>query len=391
MIQGIFALILLFPFLSYLWYKLFTRKQKPTVSQNNGSYAVIVTAYRYSGNLDNVITSLLKLDYPHFHIYVVADDCNDYVYNGSKEKVSILYPNPPLKNQVKSHFLAIEKFVEPHNRIVIIDSDNLAHPQLLKALEAYFEQGYQAVQGVRTAKNTNTIFARLDAVNELYYLFYDRIILHTIGSSSMLSGSGMAFTTELYKDCLGKLDTEGAGFDKVLQKRILSKGHRIAFAKDAIVYDEKTAHADQLVKQRARWNNTWFRFFPYSLQLMGQGIAGFNMNKFLFGFILFRPPLFILLGIVSVFFLVDLFVWPIGALLWIIAGALFIVGFIIALKEMRAPAQLYTALTGAPKFIFLQILSLFKAKKANQLSVSTENTFHTDIETLQGKKESSGI
>lgn len=387
-VQILLALVFLFPVLSFIIYVLFGKKYKKVEGSNKGNYAVIVTAYKYSGNLNHTITSLLKIDYPHFHIYVVADDCHDYVYNGPKEKVTIIQPATPLKNQVKSHFMAIEKFVENHDRIIIIDSDNLAHPNLLKAMEPFFEQGYEAVQGVRTAKNTNTIFAKLDAVNELYYLYYDRIVLHAIGSSSMLSGSGMAFTVGLYKKCMGAYNLEGAGFDKYLQKQILSNGYRIAFAPDAIVYDEKTAHADQLVKQRARWNNTWFRFFHYSLQLMGQGIVGLNWNKFLFGFILFRPPLFMLVGVVGLFMLADIFLWPEGFWGWCIAFVFFMTGFLIALKALRAPKYLYTALLQAPRFMLLQFLSLIKAKRANEISVSTQHDYHTTIDEIQSESPS---
>ena len=69
----------------------------------------------------------------------------------------------------------------------------------------------------------------------------------------------MAFKTLLYIDCLGKLNIEGAGFDKVLHMEILNRSERIAFAEKAIVYEEKTSKPQQLVKQRARWINTWFR------------------------------------------------------------------------------------------------------------------------------------
>lgn len=356
----------------------------------SGSYAFIVTAYKYSGNLDNVIASLLKVDYIDFHIYVVADDCPDYVYKGSTEKVTIIYPSTPLKNQVKSHFLAIDSFVKPHGKLVIVDSDNLVHPDFLRYIDPYFEKGYEAVQGVRTAKNTNTIYARLDAVSELYYLFYDRKVLFSIGSSCMLSGSGMAFTTELYKKCLGKMDTEGAGFDKVLQKRILSSGYRIAFAPKAILYDEKTTNSEQLVKQRARWNNTWFRFFPFSLHLMWAGIKSFSWNKFIFGFVLFRPPLFILVGLIGMLILVNLFIDMNTALLLIGMFALFCLGFVIALENMKAEKKLYLALLQAPKFIFFQVISLFKAKRANQLSVSTEHAVHTDIDSLHEETNGKG-
>lgn len=383
------AIVFIFPIISAFVFIIIGKHKKQLPTSTQGNYALIVTAYKFSGNLNNVIRSLLKLDYPHFHIYVVADDCNDYSYEDGDARVTIIYPEPPLKNQVKSHFLAIEQFREPHNRLVIIDSDNLAHPNMLKALDPYFEKGYEAVQGVRTAKNHDTIYAQLDAVNELYYLYYDRKVLFGIGSSCMLSGSGMAFTVDLYKQCLGALNTEGAGFDKVLQKRILSKGKRIAFAPDAIVYDEKTSQPDQLVKQRARWNNTWFRFFPYSLQLMAAGITSFSLNRFLFGFILFRPPLFMLVGLVGAIMLVNVFIDIKMFLVWCGLCALFVLGFMWALQKMKAEKKLYTALLHAPKFMFFQVLSLFKARKANQYSVATEHVYHKEIETLENTETAS--
>lgn len=381
--QVLVAVVFIFPLIAAGMYLLFGKHKKQLPASTNGNYALIVTAYKYSGNLNHVIQSLLKLDYPHFHIYVVADDCNDYQYTGGDSRVTILYPNPPLKNQVKSHFMAIGHFEDAHNRIVIIDSDNLAHPGMLKAIDPYFEKGYEAVQGVRTAKNHDTVYAQLDAVNELYYLYYDRKVLFGIGSSCMLSGSGMAFTTDLYKRCLGSLDTEGAGFDKVLQKRIVSMGKRIAFAPQAIVYDEKTSQPDQLVKQRARWNNTWFRFFPYSLQLMASGLGRFSLNRFLFGFILFRPPLFLLLALVGVIMCVNVLVSMKMFLIWCGLCILFVLGFLWALYQMKAEKKLYMALLQAPRFILLQMYSLVKARKANQYSVATEHSYHKEIDALE--------
>ncbi|MEO5967242.1 MAG: glycosyltransferase, partial [Ferruginibacter sp.] len=294
----------------------------------------------------------------------------------------ILHPPQIFKNQVKSHFYAIEKFKRAHNIITIIDSDNIVHPEYLNEMDYYFNRGFKAVQGVRKAKNYNSIYACLDAINELYYLLYDRIVLFSIGSSSMLSGSGMAFTTELFKECLGPLNTEGAGFDKVLQNQILSRDLRIAFADKAIVYDEKTADPSQLVKQRARWNNTWFRYFKYSLQLMGKGIKNFSLNQFLYGFLLFRPPLFILIIICLIITVVNIFISIPAFLVWVALLSIFTIGFLNALIQLKADKRLYGSLLYIPKFMFLQVLSLFKAKKANELSVATEHSFHKAPEEI---------
>lgn len=381
--QLIVALILVFPVLSFIIYKIKGKKVfKPQVNAIN-DYGIIVTAYKYTGNLNNVIDSLLKLNHNRYIIYVVADDCEGYNYEKSDDRVVILHPPSVFKNQVKSHFYAIENFKRNHNIITIIDSDNIVHPEYLNEIDIFFNLGFKAVQGVRKAKNFNSVYACLDAINELYYLLYDRIILFSIGSSSMLSGSGMAFTTELYKECLGPLNTEGAGFDKVLQNQILSRNLRIAFAENAIVYDEKTADPSQLVKQRARWNNTWFRYFRYSIQLMAKGIKNFSLNQFLYGFLLFRPPLFILIVLCLMITLANIFIDVNAVVIWIALLAVFTFGFLNALVQLKADKRLYRSLLFIPKFMFLQILSLMKAKKANELSVATEHSFHKAAEEIE--------
>lgn len=382
--QVIVGSILVFPLVSYVWFLLVAKTSRAIGKPiENPDYGIIVTAYQFAGNLHHTIGSLLKLDYPQYIIYVVADNCADEEIFPEHEKVVILRPNPVLANQLKSHFLAINSFKRPHNIVTIIDSDNLVHPAYLSELNKWFDKGYQAVQGVRKAKNTNTEYASLDAVNELYYLFYDRKILFNIGSSCMLSGSGMAFTTSLYQQCLGNLDASGAGFDKILQKEILVRRNRIAFAEGAIVYDEKTASAEQLVKQRARWINTWFRFVKFGYLLTGLGIKNLNLNQFLSGFIMLRPPLFLLL-VLSVFIaIVNLFINPVYSLVWAGLLGLFTLGFFIALANSETDKKLYASLKHIPKFMFLQLISLIKAKKANELSVSTEHSYHREMEEIK--------
>src|SRR3546814_14507096 len=91
------------------------------------------------------------------------------------------------------------------------------------------------------------------------------------------------------------LDIVGAGFDKVLQFEIVSRGKCIAYADNAVVYDQKTSYATQLVSQRARWINTWFKYFAFGFKLVGRGLRRFNWNQQVFGITLLRPPLFIFL------------------------------------------------------------------------------------------------
>ena len=376
------AFVLVFPVISFFIYAAKTKKVDQTTSPTLNDFAVIVTAYKNSDNLINVINSILRMNYDNYVIYVVADGCPDFNPGFTNEKLVILKPEKEFANQVRSHFFAIENFKRHHNILTIIDSDNLVLPNYLTALNKYFNLGFEAVQGVRKAKNLDTHYACIDAVNELYYLFYDRKILFNIGSSSMLSGSGMAFTVELFKQCLGSSNSSGAGFDKILQKEIVQKGYRIAFAEDAIVLDEKTSNREQIVKQRARWNNTWFRYLSFGFQIMWQGLTQLSSNHLLFGFILTRPPLFLLLIGCFFIFVVNVFISTTAAIIWMVLFGVFIAGFFLALARGDTDIRIYKSLVHIPKFVLLQVLSLARTKKANQYSVATEHSYNQEIEKI---------
>lgn len=344
----------------------------------NPDYAIIVTAYEQTNTLSAVVDSLLKLNYQNYLIYIVADKCNITDLNFDKDKVILLRPEEELKSNTKSHFYAIDNFFRPHSFVTIIDSDNLVDSNYLNELNQWFCIGYEAVQGVRNAKNLDTTYACLDAARDIYYHFFDGKILFNIGSSATLAGSGMAFTTKLYRECLEHLEISGAGFDKVLQYEILRRNLRIAFAEKAIVYDEKTSRSDQLVSQRSRWINTWFKYFKFGFILLALGFKKFSRNQTIFGLILLRPPLFIFLILSFALMIINIWLSPIILLLWIISFALFISGFILSLIHSKANPKIYASLINIPKFMFFQVLSLLKVRKANKISVATTH-YHNQV------------
>lgn len=373
LLQVLIGYQLVLPFLLYVIRSLMANKKTEVAENRQADYAIIVTAYEQTDMLPSVINSILKLKYDNYLIYVVADKCDISNLTFGDQRVILLRPIEILSSNIKSHFYAINRFKRPHERITIIDSDNLVHPEYLNRMNISFEQGFKAVQGVREAKNLNSHYACLDAARDIYYRFIDNKILFEIGSSATLSGSGMAFTTELYKDCLENSEIDGAGFDKVLQFEILKRDNRIAFAETAIVYDEKTSRSEQLVKQRARWINTWFKYFNLGLKTTGSGLIKMDWNKFIFGVILMRPPLFILIILSFICLVIDLIIFPQMAVAWLISSILFIGMFFIAFSYFKANKVIYSSLINAPKFIYYQLAALLKAKNANQLSVATKH------------------
>lgn len=375
LIQVLIGYNLYLPILLFIFYKPF-KIELPGAPEDD--YAIIVTAYEQVDSIPNVVASILKLNYSNYLIYIVADKCDVSGLHFTDERVVILRPPEILASNTRSHFYAIRNFKWEHNRLTIIDSDNLVEPEYLHELDKYFNAGYSAIQGIREAKNLNTTYACLDAARDIYYHFYDGKILFGIGSSATLAGSGMAFTTKLYRDCLENRDITGAGFDKVLQSIIVGQNLRIAFTEKAVVYDEKTTHSDQLVKQRSRWINTWFKYFKFGFTLVFKGITNFSRNQFVFGFILLRPPLFIFLLLSLLCMFANLFISITAVFIWLVGLITFVLGFYIALAKSDTDKRIWQSLINIPKFIFFQVLSLLKVRKANKHSVATTHYYNDD-------------
>lgn len=385
LIVGYNLILPLFLFLVSLLLKYKPRSVNSAV-EYEADYAVIVTAFQHTDSLPIVISSILNLRYEHFLIYVVADNCDPSNLHFGDKRVIILYPEQVLASNIGSHFYAINRFKRDHNRVTIIDSDNLVHPEYLGELNKWFNRGFQAVQGMRKPKNLDTAFACLDAARDLYYHFYDGKILFRTGSSATLSGSGMAFTTQLYRQCLEGVKVSGAGFDKVLQHQIVDKNLRIAFAEKAVVYDEKTSQSDQLVKQRSRWINTWFKYSGLGFNLIRKSLPNRSINQFLFGMILLRPPLFIFLVLSAACLLVNIWLNTLAAFLWLAAILCFVLSFILALINSETDKKIYSSLSHIPKFIFFQVISLFRIRAANKLSVSTRHFHLSNIDQVPGTR-----
>lgn len=384
-LQIIVGYNLILPIVFFVIYKILSKKEKNISINKELDFAIIVTAYEQTHTLKQAVASLQNLNYKNYLIYVVADKCDISNLNFTDERIILLRPDQELKSNTRSHFYAINRFKRNHELLTIIDSDNLVHPEYLNELNISFQKGFVAVQGVRKPKNLDSLYSCLDAVQDIYYHFYDREILFALGSSATLAGSGMAFKTKLYRSCLEHIDITGAGFDKILQIEILKQDHRIAFAKNAIVYDEKTSRPDQLVKQRARWFNTWFKYAGQGFKLMFRGLLHQNWNSFIFSLMFLRPPLFLVVLSAFILLIANFFISTFLVYYWILTFILFFSALLIALIHSNAEKKIFKSLLGIPVFIFYQMLSLLKVNKANEISIATEHYHNKTIEELKEK------
>src|SRR5690606_29169196 len=156
------------------------------------------------------------------------------------------------------------------------------------------------VQGRSIAKNMASTYAALGAMGEYFSDFTVRRVPFSLGSSSVITGSGMSVRKALYEYCLSQdmqvLKTRGVvvGVDKALQLELVNKAHRIAYAREAIVVDEKVASFDQVSRQRSRWLNSYFRHSFEVIKTFFAGLAKMDWNMLWFAVTTLMPPLFIL-------------------------------------------------------------------------------------------------
>lgn len=372
-LQIVIGFHLFFPLLLLLFSKLKSVKKSLIFDDNQDlDFAIIITAYEETENLPDVVRAILNQTYQNFTIYLVADKCDTHSLFFDDERVHLLLPTHVIGSNTGSHTFAAERFIKKHDVVTIIDSDNIVDPNYLVEIKKSFDAGFKAVQGLRAAKNLDTNYACLDAARDIYYHFYDGEILFKSGSSATLAGSAMAFETNLYLNFLKDCKVSGAGFDKVLQHYILKQDIQIAFNKNAILFDQKTTHSSQLVKQRSRWINTWFKYFSYGFGLIVKGVKNASINQFIFGIVLLRPPLFIFL-ILSVFATLINLVLGFNYWIWLLGFSSFIYGFFLSLKVSNTDKRIYASLVNIPNFVFFQLLSLTKVHVANKVSVATKH------------------
>lgn len=389
-VQLLILFFLLLPFFSLFFSLLIPRKKLKKNFDKKYDFAAVITAYKEIDIALSCVDSILKQKYENYIIYLVADECDISNVHFDRDKVIILKPSERLGSKVKSINYAINNFRRKHQAIVIFDPDNLAHPQFFQKINLYFCNGYKAVQGRRTAKNLNTVYACLDAMGEYYYNYVTKYAPFKLRSSSPIAGSGMAIDHDIYVDHLNNYESDSdkviVAEDKLLQAEIVAKGHQIAFAWDAIVYDEKVSSGAQVERQRTRWINSYFKYSLKAIKIIFQGLLNFSWNQFLFGLNIFLPPLFLLvLG--SIFFLIlDFFVDKQMFIVWLCSIIIFFLNFNAALLLSDVESEIWRSMWGIPLFMFNQIMALLKIKRSNKDFMETTHTNLVAIDDILKQK-----
>lgn len=335
--------------------------EKQVTVAKDYDFAAIVTVYQNDGNVPQVVESFKRQVHKNFVCYIVIDKCDGDLTHLQTDNIRILYTPHQLNSKTRSIDFALENFIREHDAVSVFDDDNLVHPDYYKEINRYFNMGYKAVQGAIRAKNTDTHAARLDAINEAFYSFNDRESRQILGLSSSLWGLGYTISTDVFKTFT--FDHYLVGYDKKLQVELAMREH-IAYAKEAIVFDEKTSTCKNMVKQRARWIYGFFRYQILGLRLLVDSVAKLNLDKLNFGINYMRPPLVLLMIIATLISTANFFFLPEMKWLMPLSIVLFALGLGGILHRHKINRQLWLSLIQMPRFIIVQILALSILRKS---------------------------
>ena len=375
------ASFLLQPFLLliiFIWKKIFTglkNKQENLPGSKQFQFGIIVTVHRDSKFIHPIIDSLLKQTYRNFNAYVVADDCDTALLPRFEDRrIHILMPPEALNSNTKSINYALKHFSSADEVIVIFDPDNLIHPEFLQVLNGYYNRGFEAVQGNMYPKNMDSLYEKIDSVGVIFNNFIDREIRNDLNLSVNTWGCGVSLKREIYDKIKYDERSTYGGFDKHLQSEVAKNIPRLAYAKEAIFFDEKITSGDSLEKQRTRWIRAYFKFLPDAFNVFFTGIRRLNFNVMYFGYNLVRPPYFfqILLGLLLM--VTDYFMNPFLSLLWLILLLLFLVSFATIILVKKKDKAVLQGLWYAPVFFIHQLRSLLKLKQNKNSILKTENS-----------------
>lgn len=359
-------------------------KQKQYVDNGNlKKIAVLIPGYKEDEVIIEVANSALEQDYPA-HLYDVVIIADSF----QKETISELKTLPIKVIEVSfdksTKSKALNKAMATLNRdydiAVVLDADNLMAKDFLKKVNAAFEHGFIAVQGHRTAKNTNNSWAVLDAISEEINNNIFRKGHRVLGLSSAIIGSGMAFKYAYFKSLMATVTAVG-GFDKEIELKMLKEKHKIVYLDDAVVFDEKIQKSEVFGNQRRRWLSAQLHYFRKDIlnatkHLLLKG----NIDYFDKAIQFIQPPRILLLGAVILssfgFVAANYFLEnqiPLSNY-WIILLISCVLSFVFSVPISFYNATTLKALVSLPKGMFMMLLSLLKIKGANKTFIHTQHT-----------------
>ena len=344
-------------------------------TDNKLKFVVLFPAYKEDQVIVSSIKSFLMQDYPKscYDIVIISDQLQDETNDQlSQLPVKLLIADYEDSTKAKALNLAMENLSkDDYDVVVVIDADNTVNSNFLNEINKAFNFGIKAVQAHRVAKDVKTDMEILDAASEEINNSFFRSGHVSLGLSSALSGSGMAFEFKWFKKYIKNVSSVGE--DKELELELLKQGVYIDYLEDVYVYDQKVQTQNIFYNQRRRWIATQYDSFCRSIKHMPEALKTGNIdlcNKIIQWLML---PRLILLGFIILFAILFLFINMFLSIKWWVLLLFMNLTLAIAIPDKMVNERLIKVLKNLPKLFVLMVINLFRMKGAKKKFIHTKH------------------
>jgi cellulose synthase/poly-beta-1,6-N-acetylglucosamine synthase-like glycosyltransferase len=353
-----------------------------TTRQKN-SFVVYIPAYREDAVILSTVKNVLEqptkfVDFS-YDVIVIAQHLKKETVEKLKkiDRCKVLEFNVDKSTKVKALQAAIAEF-NPNGQVyshsIILDADNHIERNFIHKINKAFQNGYTAIQAHRKAKNKNTKFAYLDAISEEMNNSIFRKGFNVCGFSASIIGSGICVESKIFNETINESKAI-SGFDKEMENVLSSKGIFIKYLETAHLYDEKVETQAVFEKQRTRWTEAQIRIakqfvVPGFKALIKDG----NVDFFMKSSQNIMPPRIMLLGLVSLFTFISMFVnWHFFTMFFGIFITYVLALFISIPKELWTKDLLY-AIIKVPNALFSMVKGVFKIGQSKKQFIHTPHS-----------------
>lgn len=337
-------------------------------------FAILIPCYREDLVILEASSVALQHQYAgHFDVFIIADGLQgstlqELRINGARV-IEVSFEKSTKGQALAAAVTALENDCDV---VMVLDADNIMEKNVLTEVNMAFEAGYKVIQTHRVAKNKETAFAFLDAVNEEISNHIYRKGPFALGLSAALIGSGMAFEYNYFKRLIAGIG-DTVGEDKEMDFRIAKDKVKIAYLHHTLVFDEKVENARVFTRQRTRWLASQLELLKkYSKETFSQlrmGNIEF-MNKLVQVWLVPRTLLMATLGML----LLQSFFIPVGppTIFWLgLLVTLFVALLISVPGTYYKNKMLLKALVKMPYAIVCMVTALFRIRKTKNSFMAT--------------------
>lgn len=374
----------------------------PPATSAHHRFAVLVFARDEERVIGSLIDTLTAQDYPRdrFEIFVTADHCRDDtagVAAARGARVVVRTADGPTGKGAALNWFFGSVDLSGFDACVVFDADNLVDPGFLAAMDRQLAAGRQVAVGYRTGKNPSSSW--VSGASTAFWLtqsrFYHRPRAAWGLPCTSVGGTGFMFALDVLGEDGWRTTTACEDIEFTLHQ--IAAGRHVAFAADAIIYDEQPLTLSQSLWQRYRWSVGSVQVMQQQLgTLLRAGLRGrpsaLDAALFIIGVPMGAASALLWLAWLGIGLAsgISLAATALSVLVSAVTGYLVMVGFawlVVTLEHARWPGRT-RALLGFPVWVFawmvINVVVVFWRDPTWRVQPHTEDLSLAQVVTAAG-------